>query len=317
MNPTNNADNEFANHVPPLPFTLRQLECFLAVSEHGSISRAALKMNASESTVADAISGMERSLGAKLFHRRRSHGATLTSDGKAILPLSQRIVADGAELTAAVGRKANSIVGPVRIGCTPTLASHVLPRLISASAQRFPGIQIEYVTDDLEPMLERANRAELDLIVSFDMGMPPEYESVTLATTEAMLVVSAEHHLADRQTAKLTEVAAEPMVLMDVLASRTHTLELMSTAGVKPLIQYRTDDYELCRALVGRGLGYTLLMRRPVPPTTWDGGRLAYISITPPPRTVEVLLAWPNQTLPPRVKAVVECASEVIKPISR
>lgn len=309
MNPQDSMSTDFPRITPPLRFTLRQVECFLGVAEHGSISRAAFRLNSSESTIADAISGMERSLGTKLFNRRRSHGATLTSDGRTILPLARQILADGAELTAAVGHDVDSIVGPVRIGCSPTLASTLLPRLITETAQRFPGIQIEYMTDDLGPMLEKTDNAELDLVASFDIGMPPEYESVTLSTTEAMLVVSDEHHLANRDAIELPEVANEPMVLMDVLSSRTHTLELMSSVGVKPRIRYRTDDYELCRAMVGRGLGYTLLMRRPVPLTTWDGGSVVYIPITPAPRIVEVLLAWPRGSLPPRVKAVIQCAT--------
>lgn len=304
-------DAELAQRAPSLRFTLRQVECFLAVSEYGSISRAAAALAASDSTVADAISAMERSLGAKLFQRRRSHGATLTSDGQTILPLARQILADGAELTAAVGRDVSTIVGPVRIGCSTTLASLILPRLMVEVSQQYPGIQVWYHTDDLEPLLEKVQNAELDLVISFDIDVPPEFESVRFATTEAMLVVASDHPLAGRESVELNEVADEPMVLLDILSSRTHTLELMSARGVKPRIAHRTDDYELCRSLVGRGLGYTLLMRRQITRDTWDGKRVVYLPIEPAPRAVDVLMSWPPAALPPRVKAVVKCAKTV------
>lgn len=297
--------------TPPLPFTLRQLECFLAVAQSGSIARAALALRASDSAVSDAISAMERSLGAELFRRRRSRGATLTSDGLAILPLARRIVTDSAELTAAVGRDLSSIVGPVRIGCIGTLASLILPRLLIIAQQNYPGIHLEHRTGDLPTLLSAAASADLDLIITFDIDVPPEYERVTLASTEAMLVLPADHPLARRERVALAEVADEPMVLLDITASRSHTLELMSSHGITPRIAHRTPDYELCRALVGRGLGYTLLLRRDIPPETWDGRSVVCLPITPAPRPVDVLVAWPQNPIPPRVAAVVDCAKRL------
>lgn len=293
---------------PSLPFTLRQIECFLAVAESGSISRAAARLNASDSAVSDAVSAMERALGAALFRRRRSRGATLTSDGAAILPSVRRILTEGAELAASVGRGSQSIVGPVRIGCVGTLAGMLLPRLLIAVAERYPGIQLEYRIGDLTTLLSAAESGGLDLVVTFDIGVPPEYERVVLAETEAMLVVPAKHRLAGQERVSLTEVAEESMVLLDIVSSRTHTLELMSARGITPRIRHRTADYEFCRALVGRGLGYTLLMRRSVSTETWDGERVVYLPIDPPPRSVEVLIAWPAAPIPPRVSAVLDCA---------
>lgn len=297
--------------APSMRFTLRQLECFLAVAEQGSISGAAAALRASDSSVADALSAMERSLGAKLLYRQRSRGASLTSDGLTILPIARKILADGAELTAAVGKDVSSIVGPVRIGCVSTLASMMLPGLIVEVQNRYPGVQLEYRTGGYDALAAMLAKAELDLLLAFDIDIEPELASIKLAETEAMLVVAHDHPLADRDEVELEEVADEPMVLLDILSSRTHTLELMSTRGVKPRIKHRTVDYELCRALVGRGLGYSLLMRRAVSRDTWDGRRVVYLPIKPRPRTVEVRLAWLPASLPPRVEAVVECAQEL------
>jgi len=304
--------SELAQPAPAMKFTLRQLECFVAIAEEGSISGAADVLQSSDSSVADALSAMEHSLGAKLFNRQRSRGATLTSDGLTILPLARRILADGAELTAAVGRDVSSIVGPVRIGCVPTLASIMLPSLLVEVQQKYPGIQLEYQTGDYGMLTQMLSNAELDLLIAFDIDVEPELETVKLAETQAMLVVAADHPLASRAEVDLQEVADEPMVLLDILSSRTHTLELMSARGVKPRIKYRTTDYELCRSLIGRGLGYSLLMRRAVSRDTWDGTRIVFLPITPRPRVVEVQLARLPGPLPPRVEAVTEAARALV-----
>lgn len=302
---------ELVQSAPAMRFTLRQLECFVAIAEQGSISGAADVLQSSDSSVADALTSMEKSLGAKLFNRQRSRGATLTSDGLTILPLARRMLVDGAELTAAVGRDVSTIVGPVRIGCVNTLASIILPSLLVEVGQRFPGIQLEYHVSDYGALVDMLGKAELDLIVAFDIDIEPELEAVTLVETEAMLVVAADHRLAGRTEVEIQDIADEPMVLLDIQSSRTHTLELMSARGVKPRIKHRTVDYELCRALVGRGLGYSLLMRRAISRDTWDGSRVVYLPLKPRPRTVQVQLAWSSNATPPRVEAVVECAKRL------
>jgi DNA-binding transcriptional LysR family regulator len=56
--------------------------------------------------------------------------------------------------------------------------------------------------------------------------------------------------------------------------------------------------------LVGRGLGYTLLMWRDTPRETWDGGKVVFLPIHPTPREVSVLALWRPGHLSARTAAV-------------
>lgn len=181
-------------------------------------------MHASDSAVADAITAMEKSIGSIMFNRQRSRGATLTSDGLATLPVARQILADSLTLTASVGRAPSAIVGPVRIGISNTLASVLLPRLIANVRHTHPGIHIEFRVDDLAALTKAAEESLLDLIITFDIDVPPEYQRRSLCSTEATLVVSADHRLARNTQVNLLEVADEPMVLLDITASRSTRL---------------------------------------------------------------------------------------------
>lgn len=295
---------------PPIPFTLRQLECFVAAAESGSIAGAAKALCASDSAVADAISAIERSLGTSLLHRRPSHGVVLTSEGRAILPLAHRLLSGAHELSAAVGQGDHALVGPVRVGALDTIAPVLIPRFIQRLAQCHPSLRPEIVTADFPVLLAALDTAELDVLLSFDIEAPPELQKRRLVSTQACLVVAAEHRLAGNPVASLRDVADEPMILLDILASRVHTLEVMSSQGITPRVRHRTSNYELCRSLVGQGLGYTLLMRRQINAETWDGGRVVFIPLDPPPRQVEVLALW-REVATPRVKAVVDALEAV------
>ncbi|HWI30074.1 MAG TPA: LysR family transcriptional regulator [Microbacterium sp.] len=297
--------------APSPSFTIRQLECFVAVARCGSISKAADVVRASDSAVSDALTAMERALGATLFHRRRSKGATLTSDGLAILPLAHRMLDDAEELSAAVGRAAGTLIGPVRVGAVDTLAPVVLPRLIALMRERHPAVRVVFRTGDQPTLADALASAELDLLITFDIDVPPELRRRPMFSTQASLVVSSDHPLAARESVSLEEVADEPMVLLDIYASRVHTMELMSSRSITPRIAYRTDSYELCRSLVGRGLGYTLLMRRFIDAQTWDGRTVSFVPISPAPRRVDILAAWVDGTHPPRLAALIEAAAAV------
>jgi DNA-binding transcriptional LysR family regulator len=293
------------------PFTLRQVECFVAVAESGTISAAADILRASDSAVADSLSAMERTLGVTLFHRRRSRGATLTSDGMAILPIAHRMLADAEELGAAVGRDPSIVLGPVRVGAIATLAPLVLPRLILEMAERFPAVRVEYRSADQPSLIRAMARAELDCMVTFDIDVPPELHRRRLLHAQARVIVSEQHPLARASSVSLDQLATEPMILLDIESSRIHTLELMSSRGVTPRITHRTDNYELCRSLVGRGIGYSLLMSRDLSPRTWDGGRVVALPIEPAPRDVAVLITWQTPTPTPRLTAFIATAAEL------
>ncbi|GAA4395091.1 LysR substrate-binding domain-containing protein [Tsukamurella soli] len=293
------------------PFTLRQLECFLAVAETGSITAAAAVLHASDSAVSDALTALERALGANLLHRRRSRGANLTSDGLAVLPIAHRVVAEAEDLRAAVGRESSVLTGPVRVGAVDTLAPVLLPALIGEARERHAALRVQFRTGEQPALLDALANADLDVVLAFDIDVPPELERRRLFSTEACIVVAESHPIAGRRAARLEEIADEPMILLDILASRVHTLELMSSRSITPRIALRTHNYELCRSLVGRGLGYTLLMRRDIDPMTWDGGRVVFVPIEPAPRTVDALAVWVSGDVPARLAAIIDVAVSV------
>lgn len=294
-----------------IAFTIRQLECFVAAAESGSITKAAAGLHASDSAVSDSIGALERSIGSVLFHRQRSKGVNLTSDGLAALPVARQILAEAETFGALVGSGPAAVSGSVRIGAGSTLSSVVLAPLIRMASERLPAVKIEVVTDDLPPLLTKLDAHELDIVVAFDPDLPPDYPTRRIASSEAHVVVAADHRLAARESVDLAELAEEPMVLLDIAASRVHTLELMSSRGLSPRIVHRTSDNEFCRSLVGEGLGYSLLMRRSIDARTWAGGEVKFLRIEPAPRPVDIVVVTLNGASPARIAAVVDLAGEI------
>jgi DNA-binding transcriptional LysR family regulator len=296
--------------VPTTPFTLRQLECLVAVAETGSIAAAATTLHASSSAVADALTAMERALGVQLLVRRRAQGAELTSDGLAALDIARVILSEASDLSAAVGG-AGEVRGLVRVGTSGRLAATFVPRLLATAARDLPGVQVELTHGDQDSIVSQLERRRIDIALLYDIDLPPELHRSRVATTSAHAVVSAQHRLAGRDRISLADLAEEPMILLDIAPSRVHTLELMSQLGIRPRIRWRSPDFDLVLGMVGAGLGYSLIMRRAAPETTVDGEPLRYLPLEERPRPTDVVLVALAGPTPARIRAVLELAERL------
>src|SRR5207245_806629 len=87
---------------------LRRLECFVAVAEEGSFTRAARRLKLSQPSLSQQIRRLERELGGELIERL-PRGIRLTAAGNAFLPQAEAAVRGAgraARLRGARGRPA-------------------------------------------------------------------------------------------------------------------------------------------------------------------------------------------------------------------
>jgi DNA-binding transcriptional LysR family regulator len=100
------------------------------------------------------------------------------------------------------------------------------------------------------------------------------------------------------------------MVLLDAPPSSDHTLALFERAGVEPNVRYRTTDFEVTRSLVGRGLGYSLLVQHPAVDASYEGLALVAKPLSPAVRPLSVKIVWPRGVrLTDRAEAMVGYAA--------
>lgn len=108
----------------------------------------------------------------------------------------------------------------------------------------------------------------------------------------------------------LAELAADPMVLLDAPPSSRHTLSLFERAGVEPNVRYRTTDFEVTRSLVGRGLGYSILVQHPAVDRSYEGLEIVSRPLTPAATPLSVKMIWPQAVrLTDRARAMVDFAA--------
>ncbi|WP_434620244.1 LysR family transcriptional regulator [Arthrobacter sp. A5] len=291
-------------------YTLRQLAHFVAVAESGAISAAAQKVHLSQGAVAAAVSELERIFRIQLMVRRKAHGVTLTPAGKHLYSRAIVLLAEAEELELSAASGGRELAGPLVIGCYLTLAPTVLPLLLSGFAALHPQVRLEFVEGSQDGLQERLFAGGLDLVVVYDTDLLPGLAGVELYQAPAYVLLPEGHRLAQQGDVSLAELAEDPMVLLDAPPSSRHTMSLFEQAGVEPNVRHRTTDFEVTRSLVGRNLGYSILIQRPATDTTYEGLGLIAKTLNPAVNPLSVKMIWPKDfRLTDRAQAMTEFAS--------
>jgi DNA-binding transcriptional LysR family regulator len=299
----------------PSRFTLRQLGYLLAVAETGSISAAAGRLHVTQTAVGSALTDLEHALGAQLLVRRRAHGAVLTPAGQYVCDRARGLLADAAELESSALDAGATLRGPVALGCYSTIAVTLIPPILTGFAEAHPEVALDFVADQQAPLEAGLLAGELDAALLYDMNLPLGLATRTLFETRVYALLPAGHRLAGRGAVPLAALADDPLVFLDLHPSGEHTLAVFRAAGVEPRIRYRTTDFELTRSLVGRGLGYALLVQRPARDETYEGLAVVAAEITPAPAPVRVVMAWNAAARPTRrAQALMDFAAATLRP---
>lgn len=206
--------------------TLRQLECFRAVAEAGSFSRAAERLGQSQPALSQAIRELESGLGTRLFDRT-TRRVELTEAGRVFRDTA---LAGLSEIDRAVGLVqdlAKLRRGLVRIAAPPLLAATVLPRAVRAISAAHPGVDIrleDLGTDMIVDRL-RSGRAEIGIGT-----FPPDAEGVAitpLVRDRLAAFLRVGHPLAGRGTLVWADLADQPVVAL----MRESGLRLLTEMG--------------------------------------------------------------------------------------
>jgi LysR family transcriptional regulator for metE and metH len=239
----------------------RHLRLVAEVARTQSVTRAADRLNVTQSAVSHQLRDLEDKLGTALFVRS-GRRMVPTPAGRLIASAADDVLAAIGRVEAQVEQVARHAAGELRV-CTHCYTGYSwLPSLVAELGRRYPGFTLqiapEYTVDPIAALLD----AELDLAIMNEESADHRLRHRELFDDEHVVVVPASHRWAARPFVTPEEIAGEPLYLYS--RSIEHSFLMRHVFRPLGLTPGRVTYLQLSEgilAMVRAGMGVTVLPR--------------------------------------------------------
>lgn len=255
-----------------------QLECFIAVAEHLSFSKASRSLKITQPAVSHQIQTLEEELEVKLFNRTNK-SVSLTQEGILFLSDARLILKTALSAKERLGMREHFV--PFDLGCHNHMELNLLPPILKQLSQEFPLLRPTIHLVPFPSLLSLAESNQIHAVLGTKDDQTSSLWFKELCTVPIACVCSPNHPLAQHKALTKKQlagnyIACSPRQIPDsVFAVQSSIL-----ADLPPRQRFLAENIEGAFALVKAEMGYTLYPD--ILPAREPG--LCYIPITDLPK---------------------------------
>ena len=239
--------------------TLRQLQYFVAVAEHGAFGRAADALSVSQPSLSTQLSTMEDELGVKLFERT-SRKVKLTVQGERLLPRARILLQELREFRAAARGAVGLFGDRLSIGVLPSVGAYFMPVANRQLHKLHPDLRLVVQEGSTVQLLDMLRAGRVDVVI----GTPtqePQVESVPLFS-ETLWACAAPDDPLSSQTGPvgLEALKGKPLLSLSPEFRLARIVEtLAQAAGAFVSRDYEGGSLDAVRQMAVMGAGVAVL----------------------------------------------------------
>lgn len=235
------------------------LRYFWAVAHEGGLTRAAERLNVSQSALSVQLQKLERQLGNALFDRvgRR---LVLTEAGRIALDYADTVFKAGDELLDTLAGRGSLERQVLRVGALTTLSRNFQLEFLTPLVGR-PDVELIVRSGDMRGLLAQLDAHALDVVLA--NSAPPqdsrsELRSHLLARQPVSLV--GRPRASGRAFRFPDDLRTEPILLPSLDSEIRHAFDrIVDLAGIRPIVHAEVDDMAMLRLLARERDGVTLV----------------------------------------------------------
>ena len=191
---------------PASDVTLNELRLLVAVAEHGSISAAARLLLISQPSASARMKELERHLGLELLDRR-TRGAELTADGRAVTDWARAVVDAADVLLTGAQALATSRDAQLTIAASQTVGEYLTPAWLADYRRTQPDRPVRLQVMNSRDVIAALRAREVDLGFIETPRVPADLARRKVGQDRLTLVVAPGHPLARRRSVGREELA--------------------------------------------------------------------------------------------------------------
>lgn len=243
----------------------RQIRYALSVAKERSFTKAATRLNISQSAVSEQVRLLEAQIGFSLF-RRTSRGTELTERGRTFLYEAERVVGDVLSLSDVARRLKGAPSDALIIGMGSGLAQLFMPRLFGDLHKILPSVRIEILTAPTKNIFNELHEERIDAGIAIESDperVPAGLVFDRLTEAEMVLIVHPKNPLArSRQPVDIGRLVTEPIVMNELTVGYGQVvMSLFTDLGIRPNILAVADNVETMKVIIQCGAGIAIVPR--------------------------------------------------------
>jgi DNA-binding transcriptional LysR family regulator len=247
---------------------LRSMECYLAVVEEGSITRAAQRLHMSQPPLTVRMKSLEAELGVALLFRH-GRGVEPTAAGRVLADRARRLLADVQGTTDAVRSIGHGVSGTLAVEVGSSVAPGLLANLLTEPHAQAPGVALSVLDGTDDDVGDRVSHAEADAglihLAPREVGERSRKRALetAVAVREPLVaILRADHPSAREERADLVTLTAETLIVPSRASApglHAQLLAAWASSGGNPEHVRETESTMTTLALVQAGLGITMI----------------------------------------------------------
>ncbi len=232
---------------------IRHLQLVQAITSEGSVTRAADRLNVTQSALSHQLREIEDRLGTPLFLRVNRRLA-LAPAGERLLQSAHRVLDEMRIAEEDIARLASHQDGVIRVSTECYTCYQWLPPLLKPFHKRFPRVDVEIVPDVTRRTLEALHERKIDLALVHTTRRDPRLRIVPVFEDEMVVIVPRGHRLAKKDYVVASDLAGEHL-FMHSPAEESVFAKQLAREGVRPrkhtAVMLTGAIVELVRAGIG------------------------------------------------------------------
>ena len=242
---------------------VHELECFVAIADHLSFTKAARQLQLSQPPLTRQIQALEKKLGTKVF-TRSAHAVALTNAGARFLEDARAILRHVDHATGAIRYDSQGETGRLRLAFIGALVDVKLIRLIQRFRKDYPDSLVEVSNMYPSAQLTALQAGTLDGgFIGFQPLKPIKGLTFTDCSQEPLLLVLPEEHSLTRiGKLRWQHLQGLPWVMIshqEVPAYRDLLSKIIESHGLAAQIVQESNALSAVLTMVAIGIGVTMI----------------------------------------------------------
>ena len=241
---------------------LKQLRAFVAAAEHGTVSKAAMHLHASQPALSRQIIDLERELGIVLFDRvgRRLR---LTGAGEQFLGTSRRLLGYVSALSEQARELRAGDSGVLKVAASPQMIDNVFARFLHRYAEHYPKVEVKFIEGIGAEVPGLVERGEAMLGTVGHEAVPSGSDHLGRRFLLPITFSAVYHHpfeLRPGRSIDIRGLASYPLLLLDPSFVLRKTFDAACRLSrVRPNVQFECSSPHTLLSLAEAGHGVAIV----------------------------------------------------------